>query len=238
MRTLVVILALFMLITSIGLAQETSEVSKADSLLTVSLPDTFQTKQPIYLYGERFNPPHIVQWIDRTLFCHEVQIAPRLREPVAPPSAASVERFALDCLADSAASATGAEPKSRPALEAMREVYAGSALVQRAWFDNDGRLWVKFWNDMLPVGVGIQLGQRQVEATIDPYADAIDLYRVLVNAFRFNRRVFIGSEYVSVIAHTDKADYQLQALKEGRVDESGPLTVETLQDIARKEGSR
>jgi hypothetical protein len=225
-------------VTLAGSAMAQSPVSSpADSLLTASLPNTFTTMQPIYLYGERYSPPHIVEWTGQTLYCHGVQIAPRLREPVAAPSAAAISRFALDQRADSCAAATGASAKSRQALEAMREIYAASELVQRAWFDDDGKLWVKFWASQYPVGIRTVDATREGLAPADPNADAADLYKLLVNAFRWNRRVFIGSDYVSVIAHVGEADSQLQALQQGRTTD-GPLPQEVLRDIAEKEGRR
>lgn len=229
---------LLLLVALTGPAMAQSPISSpADSLLSASLPDTFMTKEPIYLYGERYDPPHIVEWIGQTLYCHSIPVAPRLREPTAPPSALALSRFSLDQRADSCAAATGAAAKSRLALEAMRESYAASALVQRAWFDNDGRLWVKFWADQYPVGIRTVDSFREGLTPVDPYADAADLYKLLVNAFRWNRRVFIGCDYVSVISRVDKADSQLQAHEQGRTID-GPLPQEVLRDIAKKEVHR
>ncbi|MFH1171926.1 MAG: hypothetical protein V1778_05335 [bacterium] len=221
-------------------AAGTLVASKADSVLTAGLPGTFQATVPVYLHGVKYPPPHDLDWSGQVLFCHGIPICPMPSAPAFEPSFASRDRFALDCRADSAARATGRPYTSREAFEAMRSVYRTSPLVANAWFDEQGQLRVQFYSQRYPIGVGSPPGvdSRHSEMPIDPYAEALDLEQLLLNAWKWNRIVFIGSGYAQTVSSIDEAERQIEAAKSGLMDIIGPLNKEALQDIIKEGGGR
>lgn len=214
-----------------------SAVSKADSTLSVVLaqPDTSTTTLPVYIYGLCYEAPHILVWQDAKLWCHGVQVYPRVRPASKAPSASACGRFALDVRADSVAQATGQDPRSRKTLEAMRAVYAASPLVENAWFDEQGQLMVKYWSMNFPLGVRSERGPKPGNNNIDPYQEALDTYQDIQKAWRFGRIMVIGATYTQIVSDIEKAKQQIAEARAGQTDVAGPLCKEALDDIVGKE---
>lgn len=240
MRSLVIaiiLVACFGVVFS-ALAEGAVAESRIDSLLTANLPDTVVTTVPIYLYGIRYAPPHVREWRNHVLYCHGVQVSPVLKDSAPKPSAIACERHALNCRADSAAKATGKAAGTREAVEAMRLVYAASPLVSRAWYDEKGQLLVQFHSQRFPIGIGTPLGvDTQPGITVDPYSEAESINLLMQNAWKWNRIVFIGSDYTSVVSSVDKAEQQLAAAKNGDIAD-GPVPKEALRDVINQKGGQ
>ena len=208
--------------------------SWGDSLLTASLPDTFWTTQPIYLYGERYDPPHDISWQDGILFCHGVQIVPPLRKQQPPPPRRQAAA-AVTALVDSAQSVldTFENPRSPVAMESVRALFRNSPLVERTWFDDRGRFFVKFRNNPHPMGVQTMPPMPGPIARPEPYADAVLMQHRLRLTLGRDCLVVIGGSYLHWVRAGDigRASAQIEAIQqEGRYID-GPLSEQVLNDI-------
>lgn len=149
-----------------------------------------------------------------------------------------MSRYALVCKADSAARATGQGPGAREALEAKRAVYAASPLVEKAWFDEQRQLMVKFWSLGVPIGVRSERWFPPVTTYVDPHQEALDTYQGIQSAWRWGRIMVIGSTYTQIVSSVEQAKRQIAAACAGQTKVAGPLCKEALDDIVGKERQR